>query len=57
VRPDVLRSRRATAVTASVEGIHDLLASARETALPATGLSAGRAEQLISEIRAGRESR
>ena len=58
VRPDVLRSRRVTAVTVSAERIHYLLVSARATALSEmTGLSPSRAEQLISEIRAGRESR
>lgn len=55
VRPDALRSRRAAG---NVGRIHDLLTSARATALTeTTGLSASRAEQLISEIRAGRESR
>jgi prevent-host-death family protein len=58
VRPDALRSRRATATTARAEEIHDVLANARAAALPRTGgLSAKRADELISEIRAGRESR
>lgn len=58
VRPDALRRRRATATSASAERVHDLLVGARATALQEmTGLSASRAEQLISEIRAGREPR
>jgi hypothetical protein len=45
-------------VTASAERIHDLLVRAGATGLPeVTGLSASRAEELVSEIRAGRETR
>jgi prevent-host-death family protein len=58
VRPDALRSRRATTAAGSTGKIHDLLASAKATDLSEMkGLSASRAEQLISEIRKGRNSR
>ncbi len=66
VRPDILWSRRAHGVFDDAERIHDLLTEAAETgsgALPegpgltATGLTAERAEELIAEIRAGRDSR
>jgi antitoxin (DNA-binding transcriptional repressor) of toxin-antitoxin stability system len=58
VRPDALRGRRATVASDTAERIHDLLAKAKATALPeTTRLTASRAEQLISEVRSGRESR
>jgi antitoxin (DNA-binding transcriptional repressor) of toxin-antitoxin stability system len=58
VRPDVLRSRRAQGVLADAEQVHELLATARTTPLrTGRGLTAGRAEDLINEIRAGREGR
>jgi antitoxin (DNA-binding transcriptional repressor) of toxin-antitoxin stability system len=58
VRPDVLRPRRATDTLAAAGRIHELLADAAAAALPtSTGLTAERAEELIKEIRAGRESR
>jgi hypothetical protein len=38
--------------------VHDLLAAARATPLPASGgLSPTRAEELVREIRAGRDTR
>lgn len=58
VRPDALRSRRARAALEDAERIHDLLAEAAATALPeGPGLTAQRAEELIGEIRAGRDGR
>lgn len=58
VRPDVLRARHAPAALADAERVHELLAAARAAPLPASGgLTAARAEELIREIRAGRETR
>lgn len=58
VRPDALRSRRAQGVLADAERVHELLAAARATPLPTgQGLTARRAEELVDEIRAGREGR
>jgi len=58
VRPDALRSRRSGIANENARRIHDLLASASEADLSQmTGLTSRRAEQLISEIRAGRRSR
>jgi len=58
VRADALRSRRARDVLDSAERIHDLLAEATATALPeGAGLTAQRAEDLIREIRTGRDER
>jgi antitoxin (DNA-binding transcriptional repressor) of toxin-antitoxin stability system len=57
VRPDVLRSRSRSALQ-DAERIHELLAAAAAESLPAEpGLTAQRAEELIAEIRAGRERR
>jgi prevent-host-death family protein len=56
VRPDSLRSR-AREVLQVAGKIHDLLAGAAATPLPAVpGLTASRAEELIDEIRAGRDA-
>jgi antitoxin (DNA-binding transcriptional repressor) of toxin-antitoxin stability system len=58
VRPDALRSRRAGEVLDSAERIHALLAEAAVTTFPqGAGLTSQRAEDLIHEIRAGRDSR
>lgn len=55
VRPDVLRAR-AHVVIDDAARIHELLAGAAATALPTEhGLSEERAEELIAEIRAGRD--
>jgi len=58
VRPDVLWSRnRAGAVLAEAERIHELLGEAAAAPLPeGPGLTAERAEELIAEIRAGRDA-
>ena len=58
IRPDALHSRRAGAALDDANRIHDLLTEAAATALPeGTGLTAQRAEELIAQIRAGRDSR
>jgi prevent-host-death family protein len=56
VRPDALRSRRASAVLNGAARIHDLLAEAAIAPLQA-GLTAERAEEQVREIRAGRDAR
>jgi antitoxin (DNA-binding transcriptional repressor) of toxin-antitoxin stability system len=58
VRPDALRRRRAGTALDDAERIHELIAQASAAPLPeGTGLTAARAEQLIAEIRAGRDIR
>jgi len=55
VRPDVLRARAHVVIDDALR-IHELLAGAAAAALPAEhGLSEERAEELIAEIRAGRD--
>jgi antitoxin (DNA-binding transcriptional repressor) of toxin-antitoxin stability system len=57
VRPDVMRSR-ANVIIEDAGRIHELIAGAAAAELPAdAGLTLERAEQLISAIRPGRESR
>ncbi len=58
VRPDTLRSRRARAALDGAEAIHQLVAAAESAALPeGPALTEARAEELIAEIRAGRDAR
>lgn len=58
VRPDALRSRRASDAVGEAVRVHDLLAAARAAPLPvAGGMTEQRAEELIGEIRAGRKAR
>ena len=58
VRPDVLRARRAERVMADAEEIHQMLSSARGRPLPdAGGVSAERADELIADVRTGRQTR
>lgn len=58
VRPDTLRVRRAEGVLADAEQVHRLLAAARTTPLTGLGgVSADRAEELIAQVRAGRQAR
>jgi prevent-host-death family protein len=58
IRPDALRSRRAGGALDDAARIHQLLTEAAAAPLPAdVGLTAERAEELISEIRAGRDLR
>jgi prevent-host-death family protein len=57
VRPDALRSRSHEAMR-DAERIHNLLTAAAAEPLAArTGLTEARAEELVSAIRAGRDSR
>lgn len=57
VRPDVLRSRRARAAFDGAEAIHQLLIAAAPEPPDSEGLTSARAEELIAEIRAGRDAR
>ena len=57
VRPDALRTRRARAALDGAEQVHRLLAAAVPTAPGDTGLTEARAEELIAEIRASRDTR
>jgi antitoxin (DNA-binding transcriptional repressor) of toxin-antitoxin stability system len=58
VRPDILQRRRAEVVLDDAGRIHDLLTEAAAAALPeGPGLTAERAEELIGQIRAGRDAR
>jgi prevent-host-death family protein len=58
VRPDALRSRQAGAALEEAARIHDLLGEAAAADLPeGAGLTAQRAEELITAIRAGRDAR
>lgn len=55
VRPDVLRVR-SNVIIETAERIHELLAAAADSERPTQGgLTAERAEELISELRAGRD--
>ena len=57
VRPDVLRARAHVVIDDALR-IHELVAGAGATELPiGTGISEQRAEELIREIRAGRDRR
>jgi prevent-host-death family protein len=56
VRPDALRMRRAERALADAQAVRELLEAARREPLPARGeLNESAAEQLIAEVRAGRE--
>jgi prevent-host-death family protein len=58
VRPDMLRPRRAADTLASADHVHELLAGAAAAPLnESSGLTAERADELIREIRSGRDSR
>jgi prevent-host-death family protein len=57
VRPDALRSRRARAALDGAEAIHQLLATVAAAPPEGEGLTEARAEELIAEIRAGRDAR
>ena len=58
VRPDSLRTRRAEAALEEAARIHELLAEAAAAPLAeGTGLTEQRAEDLIAEIRASRDTR
>jgi antitoxin (DNA-binding transcriptional repressor) of toxin-antitoxin stability system len=58
VRPDVLRSRsRAADVLEEAERLNEMLREAEKIPLSTGGISAEYAEELIAEIREGRDSR
>lgn len=58
VRPDSLRSRRADHVLAAADAISERLRAARRMPLSRSGgLTTERAEELVADIRAGRDSR
>lgn len=60
VRPDVLRRRRNAELFAKADAIGKMLEDARNRPLPDLtqgGLAPGRAEELIADIRAGRDAR
>jgi prevent-host-death family protein len=58
IRPDALRVRRAERVLADAEKIHQLLEAARTAPLTGSGgVSEGRAEELITDVQAGRRAR
>jgi prevent-host-death family protein len=58
VRPDALRVRRAEGAFARAQAVHELLERGRRTPLaPEGSLSLEYAEEMIAEIRAGRDSR
>jgi hypothetical protein len=58
VRPDVLWSRRVSAVLDDAARIHEMLDGAAVVPLPeGPGLTAQRAEELIGAIRAARDAR
>jgi antitoxin (DNA-binding transcriptional repressor) of toxin-antitoxin stability system len=56
VRPDALVVRRARAALDGAERIHQLLAAAGSATPGNTGLTEARAEELIAEIRTGRDA-
>lgn len=56
VRPDALRVRRAGEALAAAGVVADMLAGARRASAVVDGaLGAARAEELVAEVRAGRE--
>jgi prevent-host-death family protein len=58
VRPDALRTRRAAAAFKKAEELHAMMIEARGKPLSPEGvLSPERAEELIAEIRRGRDAR
>jgi prevent-host-death family protein len=58
IGPDALRSRRAAAALGDAARIHELLSEAAAAPVPSgPGLTAERADELIAEIRTGRDSR
>jgi prevent-host-death family protein len=55
VRPDRLRSRRADEVYATAARIHQMIEDSRGKPLPSARLNSEFAEELIAEVRAGRD--
>lgn len=56
LRPDAVRSRRAEATIEQARGIASMLASARDASLGRGGVSAARADELVRDVHAGRET-
>ena len=56
VRPDTLRTRRTAAAFEGARRIHEMLEEARKRPISGGGLSVGRAEEMIREIRADRDA-
>ena len=56
VHPSALRVRRAHSALLAAEQVHDLLAAARSGRPTGEGVTAARAEELVAEVRAGREA-
>lgn len=54
LRPDVVRSRRAEATIERASEIGRLLAAARERPLSEDGIAPDRADELVRDVRAGR---
>jgi antitoxin (DNA-binding transcriptional repressor) of toxin-antitoxin stability system len=57
VRPDILRIRRADRALAAAANVRNLVATGPGTALAVEGLSEAQAEELIAEVRFGRDRR
>lgn len=58
LRPDALRVRRAGAALESAAQVRDLLVAGRSSPLPrGDGLTEARADELVAEVRAGRDRR
>lgn len=55
LRPDAVRSRRATGTIEHARQIGVLLSAARERPVPSQGVSNERAEQLVKAFRTGRD--
>jgi antitoxin (DNA-binding transcriptional repressor) of toxin-antitoxin stability system len=55
VRPDILRIRRADRALAAAATIRELVAGGRTAPLSVEGLSPARADELIAEVRVGRD--
>ena len=57
VRPDALRARRADRAFAAAAAVREAVARGRSAPIARRGLSADRAEELVSQLRVARESR
>lgn len=55
VPPDVLRLRRGRSALQAADHIHSLMSAARAARPSEDGLTATRAEELVADVRAGRE--
>ena len=57
VRPEALRTRRADRAMRAAQELRDMLEAVRDEPSPVGGLSPGRADELVRELRAGRDAR